>query len=335
MGIIYMALFKVYQLTIPLPVEDGLERCYRELRNRKFRPAEYNTSEPIYIDDLYHWEQHCYRLQLEKTCRSLTDCPRTPDELILGMRNVSQKNWVMARMLKVWIFFADEMDIAWFLVYGSALGALRHEGVIPHDNDIDIGIDVRDWEKVGQYHELLPTDMWFLVPWGPTFMLRDLQSCKHFTAFRGVDAFFLDFWMFDPRPEIITTTFEGMLVNIPVGVEKHLERLYGKNSKYGLGGDYMEFKPHKLKRAGGGGGFTPQKACSAWTPEVAESCGIAMGNDGKWFRKKHFKDLKKCNDGYSIYRWVDDFNKTYNYKNDKSFNKVNVLGGLSPEGWPY
>lgn len=57
----------------------------------------------------------------------------------------------------------DEVDrvckkngITYFLAYGSALGARRHGGFIPWDDDIDIGMERKDYEK---FREIAPKEM--------------------------------------------------------------------------------------------------------------------------------------------------------------------------------
>ena len=40
-----------------------------------------------------------------------------------------------------------EHDIAYFLDSGSALGAARHDGFIPWDDDIDVGMMRADYER--------------------------------------------------------------------------------------------------------------------------------------------------------------------------------------------
>lgn len=55
----------------------------------------------------------------------------------------------------------DENGWKYFLTYGSLIGALRHQGIIPWDDDIDIMMPRPDYEKLREYFinnskELLP-----------------------------------------------------------------------------------------------------------------------------------------------------------------------------------
>ncbi|KAF5403961.1 hypothetical protein PHET_02644 [Paragonimus heterotremus] len=50
------------------------------------------------------------------------------------------KRMHMYELLLHWIELAERHGIVWWLVYGSLLGAVRHEDFIPYDHDIDIGV---------------------------------------------------------------------------------------------------------------------------------------------------------------------------------------------------
>lgn len=65
----------------------------------------------------------------------------TPREVQLGAYEV----------LKKLIAICDSHNWKYFLAYGSMLGAVRHKGVIPWDDDIDIMMPRPDYEKLRAY----------------------------------------------------------------------------------------------------------------------------------------------------------------------------------------
>lgn len=66
--------------------------------------------------------------------------------------------YVSSEMKKIWaveldllyVFqrFCRDNDLKWFLTSGSLIGAIRHKGIIPWDNDIDIMMPRKDFDKL-------------------------------------------------------------------------------------------------------------------------------------------------------------------------------------------
>ena len=50
-------------------------------------------------------------------------------------------------LLKTFVNVCNKHNLTYFLVYGSALGAIRHKGFIPWDDDIDVGMPRKDYEE--------------------------------------------------------------------------------------------------------------------------------------------------------------------------------------------
>ncbi len=49
-------------------------------------------------------------------------------------------------ILKAFINICDELGLKYFVLYGTLLGAVRHQGFIPWDDDIDVGLFREDYE---------------------------------------------------------------------------------------------------------------------------------------------------------------------------------------------
>lgn len=85
-----------------------------------------------------------------------------PDNREKGETRLRQCQLVMLRMLKIFDFLCTKHDIKYFLTGGSLLGAIRHHGFIPWDDDLDIGMTRDNYEKFIQYAvPELPADIFF------------------------------------------------------------------------------------------------------------------------------------------------------------------------------
>ena len=56
----------------------------------------------------------------------------------------------LLNMLKWFHLFCEENGLRYFAVGGTLLGAVRHKGLIPWDDDIDLGMPRADYEKLEQ-----------------------------------------------------------------------------------------------------------------------------------------------------------------------------------------
>jgi lipopolysaccharide cholinephosphotransferase len=85
-----------------------------------------------------------------------------PDLRENGDTLIKQCQHVMLRMLKILDYLCEKHQIEYFLIGGSLLGAIRHKGFIPWDDDLDIGMTRRNYEKfLESAVQDLPPDIFF------------------------------------------------------------------------------------------------------------------------------------------------------------------------------
>ena len=85
-----------------------------------------------------------------------------PDEREKGETTLRQCQLVMLRMLKILDYLCRKHKIDYFLTGGTLLGAVRHQGFIPWDDDIDVGMTRANYEKFVKYAAAeLPNDIFF------------------------------------------------------------------------------------------------------------------------------------------------------------------------------
>ena len=65
------------------------------------------------------------------------------------MKKISllEQKKIMMDLLLEFTSFCEEHHLTYFLTGGTLLGAVRHKGFIPWDDDIDVGMPRSDYEK--------------------------------------------------------------------------------------------------------------------------------------------------------------------------------------------
>lgn len=70
-------------------------------------------------------------------------------------------------MLKKFIEVCNKYEIDYFIAFGTAIGAARHKGFIPWDDDVDVGMMRDDYEKL----KSVPAE-----EWGEDLVLSDMRD---------------------------------------------------------------------------------------------------------------------------------------------------------------
>lgn len=106
-----------------------------------------------------------------------------PDNRGNGDTVLRQSQFVMLRILKIVDYICKKNDIKYWLDAGTLIGAIRHNGFIPWDDDIDICMPREDYNKFIEIakHELpddlflqtQETDIYYPQPWAK---VRDNNS---------------------------------------------------------------------------------------------------------------------------------------------------------------
>lgn len=162
----------------------------------------------------------------------------------------------------------DKYRIPYYAAYGTLLGAVRHKGFIPWDDDIDIILKRRDYIRLLQ---VLPKELpegYFVSsydtcethcqPWAAVmntqYILEDAERIKQFWGCPyvcGIDVIPIDFIPLDPQEDDMYMH----MYNIVFGTARSYEA-------YKASGELYEF-----------------------IPQIEELCGVALKDDGSLRRQ--------------------------------------------------
>ncbi len=120
----------------------------------------------------------------QKAAFNVADCPKAQGRL-------RQKQEVHLILLKKLSEICDKNNLRYWLRGGTLLGAARHGGFIPWDDDADVGLVSEDFDKLC---DLLKTDPNFAMKW--LYCANDYHRIAHFTFKNGIYPY-IDVMTFD------------------------------------------------------------------------------------------------------------------------------------------
>lgn len=82
--------------------------------------------------------------------------------------NVEDGQKIAIEILKKVEAICNKLDIKYWVMYGSLIGAIRHKGFIPWDDDLDIAMSRWDYNKLLEYFSNSLTEKYGLVLDNPT-----------------------------------------------------------------------------------------------------------------------------------------------------------------------
>ncbi len=94
---------------------------------------------------------------------------------------------MLLEMLEFWIQVARKHRIVWYAVAGTLLGAVRNEGIIPYDDDIDLGVPIDAYPTLARLSRM---DL------HPTFGIFQTDGCgARIYQRNGANTPAIDIWM--------------------------------------------------------------------------------------------------------------------------------------------
>jgi len=137
-------------------------------------------------------------------------------------------------LLLNFIYFANKNDVKYFAISGTLIGCIRNGGLIPYDDDIDLGILKEDTYKINHYKNDKDTYYFEDVPFGYKFkkknseMFIDLmvyELDKSDNTYKIINGHFKnEYFKNDEINNLILKTYNGIELYVPNEYEKHMNR---------------------------------------------------------------------------------------------------------------
>ncbi|XP_059168123.1 uncharacterized protein RP688-like [Physella acuta] len=134
----------------------------------------------------------------------------------------------------------NKAKIQFFLLDGNLLGLMRHQGFVPWDDDIDIGLSVRDWEQAKNIlscivgFTLIPANSfhWKLYHTDHSFPFLDIFFYDHDDSYVWAMTYYSRITVIYPTHLVFPLTYanlDGVKVPIPRDSLAIVKRIFNYN----------------------------------------------------------------------------------------------------------
>lgn len=198
-------------------------------------------------------------------------------EFVFSDESLKRLKTIEVSMLKECISICDKLGIKYYLIDGTLLGAVRHKGFIPWDDDIDIAMTRADYEVfVAKAQEYLPKNLFLQTN------KTDPEALMNFAKIRNSDTTFIE------------TSIKDLNINKGVFIDIFPLDVFGTSA---VGESIFMFFKHCL-RVRVGGGFTSSIKKSKLYKRLINGVisGILFWMSPKMavcLREKLFKSIKR------------------------------------------
>ncbi len=130
-------------------------------------------------------------------------------------------------ILKAFIKVCEKYNLKYFLVGGSCIGAIRHHGFIPWDDDVDVGMPRPDYDKFMTLQKEYEGTPYFIQNWK-----SDKNYCYNFAKLRDSSTTFIENYWANTRMNhgvwVDIFPIDGMSYNDIIPAKK-FKRLVSRN----------------------------------------------------------------------------------------------------------
>ena len=152
---------------------------------------------------------------------------------------LSKLHGVLLEILDEFVRICEANNLSYFLIGGTLIGAVRHKGFIPWDDDLDVGMSRSDYEKFIKIFNSTENSKYYLLFMNDPAVFPWLKICKKNTLFAEKiydksirnEGIYIDIWSFDNSCKFLLP-LQGSLLKLLSRIYKQKIHMYTAKKWY-------------------------------------------------------------------------------------------------------